>query len=287
MTDLSPMSDLVADDLLLNRLGGRMDAGPEPVAALLGALAAHADTPLPGRTARRRSGNRHRYIGAFAALAVAASGAGVAAAVSLPDRGLSQAERARIEQQMEQSARSTAPSALLTRLGLPQTSGTTLAHGLVLARAADGSFTLLPASVVAAQATTPNGLALGPSGSNGGNAQGGGGQGGNAQGGGQGGGGSGGNAQGNTGNTGGSGGGSSNDDGDSQGGTGTTSDSKSGNTGKGVNNGKKAPAPTPTPTPTSTTDATVTSTTIGRSKSGSGARATSSPTPDPTSTSTR
>src|SRR4051794_26501239 len=151
MNDLSPMSDLIADDLLLDRLAGRTDAGSEPVAALLGALAAHADTALPSRTGRRRIANKHRYLGAFAALAVAASGAGVAAAVTLPSNGPSQAERARVIQKMEESARSDAPSALLSRLGLPRTSGTTQAKGLVLARGRDGTIVLLPAAVVAAQ----------------------------------------------------------------------------------------------------------------------------------------
>ena len=151
MNDLSPMSDLIADDLLLDRLAGRVDAGSEPVAALLGALAAHADTPLPSRTGRRRIANKHRYLGAFAALAVAASGAGVAAAVTLPTNGPSQADRARIVKKMDESARSDSPSALLARLGLPQTSGTTEARGLVLARAEDGTIVLLPAAVVAAQ----------------------------------------------------------------------------------------------------------------------------------------
>ena len=124
MNDLAPlggMSDLIADDLLLDRLGRRGEAGPEPVAGLLLALAAHADSPLPARTGRRRIANKHRYLGAFAALAVAASGAGVAAAVTLPDGGSLVADRGRIEQRMEQNARSDAPSALLSRLGLPST----------------------------------------------------------------------------------------------------------------------------------------------------------------------
>src|SRR6478735_8277788 len=151
MSDLSPMSDLIADDLLLDRLAGRVDAGSDPVAGLLGALAAHADTPLPSRSGRRRIANKHRYLGAFAALAVAASGAGVAAAVTLPSNGPSQADRARIVKKMDESARSDAPSALLARLGLPQTSGTTYARGLVLARADDGTIVLLPAAAVAAQ----------------------------------------------------------------------------------------------------------------------------------------
>ena len=151
MNDLSPMSDLIADDLLLDRLSGRVHAGSEPVAGLLGALAAHADTPLPSRTGRRRIANKHRYLGAFAALAVAASGAGVAAAVTLPSNGPSQADRAAIVKKMDESARSDTPSALLSRLGLPQTSRTTEARGLVLARAEDGSIVLLPAAVVAAR----------------------------------------------------------------------------------------------------------------------------------------
>lgn len=145
-------SDLLADDLLLDRIGGRREAGGDPVAGLLVALAAHADNPLPARTGRRRIANKHRYLGAFAALAVAASGAGVAAAVTLPDEGSAQANRARIEQRMEQSARSGAPSVLLSRLGLPATDGTTAARGLVLARGANGTFVLLPAAAAAAQA---------------------------------------------------------------------------------------------------------------------------------------
>ncbi|WP_147065142.1 hypothetical protein [Terrabacter aerolatus] len=144
------MSELIADDLFLDRLAGRVDAGPDPLAGLLGALATQADTPLPSRTGRRRIANKHRYFGAFAALVVAASGAGVAAAVTLPANGPSQADRARIVTLMDDSARSSAPSGLLTRLGIPQTVGTTQAAGLVLARRADGTIVLLPA----ARATT-------------------------------------------------------------------------------------------------------------------------------------
>jgi hypothetical protein len=151
VNDLSPLSDLIADDLLLDRLGGRADPGHEPIAALLGALATHADTPLPSRTGRRRIANKHRYLGAFAAVAIAASGAGVAAAVSLPDAAPSQSDRARIVQRMDESARSDAPSALLSRLGLPRTSSVTAARGLVLARRDDGTIVLLPAAVAAAE----------------------------------------------------------------------------------------------------------------------------------------
>ncbi|WP_323100771.1 hypothetical protein [Intrasporangium sp. YIM S08009] len=150
MTDLHPIDDVIADDLLLDSLGRRSGGSGEPVAALLGALAAHADTPLPGRSGARRRRTQHRYLGAFAALAIAASGAGVAAAVSLPDRGPSGADRARVLQQMEDSARSSAPSGLFERLGLPQTAGSTQAKGLVLVRRADGAIVLLPPAQAAA-----------------------------------------------------------------------------------------------------------------------------------------
>lgn len=150
MSDLHPIDDVVADDLLLDALGRRTGGSGEPVAAVLGALAAHADTALPGRSAHRRRRTQHRYLGAFAALAIAASGAGVAAAVSLPDRGPSSADRARVLQQMEDSAHSSAPSGLFARLGLPQTSGTTEAKGLVLVRRTDGAIVLLPPAQAAA-----------------------------------------------------------------------------------------------------------------------------------------
>ncbi|MGW5242188.1 hypothetical protein ACWEOW_24940 [Monashia sp. NPDC004114] len=256
MTDLFPMSDLAADDLLLDHLAARRDAGGEPVAVLLSALAANADTPLPAHTGRRKVGRKHRYVGAFAALAVAASGAGVAAAVTLPSRGLSPADRARIEQKMEQSAHSDAPSGLLTRLGLPQTSGTTEARGLVLYRQPDGTIVLLPASVVAA-AEASGGLAVALGGASDGVAQGGAagvtGNNGNAWGATQG-----GNSDGNA-NAGSQGGdtptstptgtatdpGSGDGDGDSQGGQGTTKD-------KNVVPPTGTPTPTPTPTPTAT-----------------------------------
>ncbi|GAB3067643.1 hypothetical protein GCM10027053_34350 [Intrasporangium mesophilum] len=278
MTDLFPMSDLAADDLLLDHLAARRDAGGEPVAVMLGALAAHADTPLPAHTGRRKVGRKHRYIGAFAALAVAASGAGVAAAVTLPSRGLSAADRARIEQKMEQSAHSDAPSGLLTRLGLPQTSGTTEARGLVLYRQPDGTIVLLPASVVAA-AEASGGPAVALGGAADGVAQGGGqggaqgstagvtGPNGNAWGATQG--GQGGNSDGNA-NAGSQGGstptgtptdpGNGDGDADQQGakpaptpsGPSSGNQGGNGNVGKGVDKGKNV---TPTPTPTGTPSA--------------------------------
>ena len=42
MNDISPFGsagDVLADDLLLDRIAGRVDAGPEPVAGLLAAIA--------------------------------------------------------------------------------------------------------------------------------------------------------------------------------------------------------------------------------------------------------
>ena len=148
MTDLYPVDDVLADDVLLNRLGSRSAASGEAMAALLGALAVHADTPLaprPGRTRR----SRHRYLGAFAALAIAASGAGVAAAVSLPDRGPSDADRARILDRMDDAARSDASSGLFAGLGLPQTNDALLAGHLVLVRQVDGTIVLLTPSQAA------------------------------------------------------------------------------------------------------------------------------------------
>lgn len=151
MSRLVPMSDLAADDLLLDRLGAREPAGSEPVAGLLAALADQADTPLRSRAGRGRGGHRHRYLGPFAALVVAASGAGVAAAVTLPHHAPDPAEKARVVRQMDAAARSDAPSALLSRLGLPRTTGATDAQGLVMARRDDGVIVLVPAAAVAGQ----------------------------------------------------------------------------------------------------------------------------------------
>lgn len=287
MNDLSPMSDLIADDLLLDRLAGRVHAGSEPVAGLLGALAAHADTPLPSRSGRRRIANKHRYLGAFAALAVAASGAGVAAAVTLPSNGPSQADRARIVQKMDESARSDAPSALLSRLGLPQTSGTTYAKGLVLARADDGTIVLLPAGVVAAQMRAaaagthgmPGAVAGAQGGGPGTSGPAGNGQAGNGQAG---------NGPGGTGGTVGSGGTTSDQGGTVAGGS-QTGTPPAPNSGKrpvvGTRGGKKptvTPTPTPTSTPTATSDALVPQTTLVPTTPTSRARTTGPAKPRPT-----
>ena len=148
MSELSPLSDLVADDLLLDRLASRVDAGSDPLAGLLGALVAQADTPLPLRAGRRRIGNKHRYLGAFAALAVAASGAGVAAAVSRPSHAPSHVDRALTVTVTDDRVRGQVPVAPLSRLGLPQTSRGTLSQSLVLARRDDGANVLVPAAFV-------------------------------------------------------------------------------------------------------------------------------------------
>src|SRR6476659_10766164 len=110
MSNLTPMSDLAADDLLLDRLGARLDGGADPVADLLGALARQADGPLPARTARRRTTRNHRYLGVFMAIAVGASGAGVAAAVSLPHSAPARVERAHVIQPGEAPRPSRTPS---------------------------------------------------------------------------------------------------------------------------------------------------------------------------------
>lgn len=151
MSRLIPMSDLLADDLMLDRLAAREPAGSEPVAGLLAALADHADTPLTVRAGRRRRSRTHRYLGPFAALVVAASGAGVAAAVTIPHHAADPGERARVVKEMDAAARSGAPSALLSRLGLPRTTASTDARGLVLARRGDGAIVLVPAAATAGQ----------------------------------------------------------------------------------------------------------------------------------------
>ncbi len=152
MNEPFPLDDLIADDLLLDRLAGRRTAGDEPVATLLCAVAAHADRPLTGRTRRRRTHGR-RLVAALALLTVGASGAGVAAAVTLPDYLPGAAERARVEKIMEANAASNRPSALLSRLGLPAAAVAELGADrglvLVLVRRADGQIVLVPTNAVA------------------------------------------------------------------------------------------------------------------------------------------
>lgn len=79
------LAQLAADDALLDRLGAlRGDGAHEPVAALLSAVARHADTPLRPGPASRPFRTR-RALTALTALVVGASGAGVAAAVTRSD----------------------------------------------------------------------------------------------------------------------------------------------------------------------------------------------------------
>ena len=83
MTRPTPLSQVVADDLLIERVAGRQPAGDDPIAGLLAALAEHADRPL-GRARTGRRFRHHRILSTFAALTIGASGASVAAAVTLP-----------------------------------------------------------------------------------------------------------------------------------------------------------------------------------------------------------
>ena len=77
MTRPTPLSQVVADDLLIDRVAGRQPAGDDPIAGLLAALAEHADRPL-GRASTGRRFRPHRVLSTFAAVAIGASGAGVA-----------------------------------------------------------------------------------------------------------------------------------------------------------------------------------------------------------------
>ena len=77
----TPLSALLADDLLLDQVGARLDTDDE-LGSLLLAVAHRADTPIPrGAPIRRR--RSHRGLTVLAALGVAVSGATVAAAVEL------------------------------------------------------------------------------------------------------------------------------------------------------------------------------------------------------------
>ena len=75
------LSAMLADDLLLDRVGARLDADDE-LGSLLLAVAHGADTPIP-RAAPARRVRPHRGLTVLAALGVAVSGATVAAAVEL------------------------------------------------------------------------------------------------------------------------------------------------------------------------------------------------------------
>ena len=77
----TPLSALLADDLLLDRVGARLDTDDD-LGSLLLAVAHQVDAPIPraAPTRRRRS---HRGLTVLTALGVAVSGATVAAAVEL------------------------------------------------------------------------------------------------------------------------------------------------------------------------------------------------------------
>ena len=77
----TPLSAMLADDLLLDRVGARLDADDE-LGSMLLAVAHRADTPIPRATLARRV-RPHRGLTVLAALGVAVSGATVAAAVEL------------------------------------------------------------------------------------------------------------------------------------------------------------------------------------------------------------
>jgi uncharacterized membrane protein YgcG len=77
----TPLSALLADDLLLDQVGARLDTDDD-LGSLLLAVAHQADTPIP-RAAPTRRRRPHRGLTVLAALGVAVSGATVAAAVEL------------------------------------------------------------------------------------------------------------------------------------------------------------------------------------------------------------
>ena len=77
----TPLSSVLADDLLLDRNGARLDTDDE-LGSMLLAVAHSADTPIPRPIVGRRV-RRHRGLTVLAALGVAVSGATVAAAVEL------------------------------------------------------------------------------------------------------------------------------------------------------------------------------------------------------------
>jgi hypothetical protein len=77
----TPLSAVLADDLLLDQVRARVDTDDE-LGSLLLAVAHRVDSPLP-RIPMARRARRHRGLTVLAALGVAVSGATVAAAVEL------------------------------------------------------------------------------------------------------------------------------------------------------------------------------------------------------------
>ncbi|MEO7448357.1 MAG: hypothetical protein ABI336_08800 [Humibacillus sp.] len=149
MSDPTPLQDLIADDRLLDRLGARLDAGNDPLALMLAAVATKADRPLPVPPRRRRVRGR-RLVSALALLTVGVSGAGVAAAVTLPVYGPGAAEHARVQRAMDDRAADSRPSALLSRLGIPADADLGAERDLVLVRLSDGQIVLVPTGSAAA-----------------------------------------------------------------------------------------------------------------------------------------
>jgi hypothetical protein len=88
----TPMSALLHDDMLLDRVGARLDTDDD-LGSLLLAVAYQADTPIP-RAAPTRRRRPHRGLTVLAALGVAVSGATVAAAVELAPVATDQASGA-------------------------------------------------------------------------------------------------------------------------------------------------------------------------------------------------
>lgn len=93
MSDPDQLGDLFADDALLDRLAAREGAGDDPVALLLGSLASYVDQPIGqhrpvGRhraLVSTRRPSRGQRIAVAGVMAVVMSGAGFAAALSIPD----------------------------------------------------------------------------------------------------------------------------------------------------------------------------------------------------------
>ncbi|MEO7236246.1 MAG: hypothetical protein ABIW80_12845 [Lapillicoccus sp.] len=81
----TPLRQVLDDDLLLDRVGARLDTDDE-LGSLLLSLAHHVDAPISRPSGRARRRRNHRALTVLAALGIAVSGATVAAAIeSAPD----------------------------------------------------------------------------------------------------------------------------------------------------------------------------------------------------------
>jgi hypothetical protein len=155
------LSQLVADDLLLDRLAARSDAGSDPMVALLAALSRHAETPLRPASSPRPF-RRHRALTAMAVLVVGASGVGAAAAMTQPGRVWPSRDSLRMTQL--EAGGATAPS---TPVPAPKTSAAApgsagAAHALV--HDAAGRIALTPSGALGSRggATSTLQAAQGP-----------------------------------------------------------------------------------------------------------------------------